>query len=131
MQNQSSATSLRDLYPDFPLKRTVQDLEGPDYEAFCKPRLTKVLTEADFQKFGGNSPLPAPPSHTPSKLRIVTAQYNFDRDKVVQDYQRMHQEAEFVEQQLAREKAILREAYIRRQRQQLKPESSSGFFFNN
>ena len=93
------------------------DYEGID--KISKPT-RRVLTREEFygleKDFFGNLV-------QKNRLKIGTEKWNFDREKVLQDYKRQLAEAKSVEDHYAREKNILREAFAFRERRRMIPEN--------
>lgn len=66
---------------------------------------------------------PEKPRKREAELRIVSARYNFDRGDAIDQYQKAALEQRAVEDNLTREKSLLRNAYIiNRQRKRLQIE---------
>lgn len=96
-----------------------------DYEEIRKPGLKKVLTaerlygvEKDI--LGRMVPR--------NRINIMQTRFNFDVDRVREEFNRSIEETRAVEDNLYREKAILREAFILRQRRRMEPEQLSRKF---
>ncbi len=94
-------------------------------DEFSKPGLSKVLTDERFygvEKSWTGQMVPK------NRVRILTANYNFDLDHLRDVHVRNLEEARAVEDNLSREKSILREAFILRQRRRMEPEFYSKKF---
>jgi hypothetical protein len=107
------------------LIRQFPDGCGFDVDDFRKPYLKKVLTEERLygvEKDWTGTMVPK------NRVRILTANYNFDVDHLRDVHIRNLQEARAVEGNLSREKSILREAFILRQRRRMEPEVYSKKF---
>lgn len=89
-----------------------------DVESICK--LTqRILTKEEFygleKDFFGNLV-------RKNRLKIGKTEWNFDRDKILQDYQKQLDIAKAVEESYAKEKVTLREAFAFRERRRMIPE---------
>lgn len=110
--------SFRDRYP---LKRSSQEVVFCTDEAFAeKPNRLKAMP-LDYHR-----ELAPVPQHIRRRaaeeeptVRIRSTNYNFDVDRAREQLLRRTLEAQAVEQNVAREKSLLREAFITRQRQKL------------
>lgn len=103
------------------LKRSRPDGELDDIDQISKPT-QRVLTKEQFygleKDFFGNLV-------KKNKLTIKTAEYNFDREKIMQEYQKNLDNVKSVEDYYAREKIVIREAYAIRQRRKMLPEQNN------
>ena len=99
--------------------RPCSDVGGCGYLDMHKPSLSRVLTE---ERLYGTEKNWAGEMIIRNKVRIVTANYNFDVNKAREEYQKNQDEVMAVESHLHKEKALLREAFIMRQRRKMEPE---------
>lgn len=110
------------------LKRTSQDIDELYGETFDKmdvrrPFLMKDIRRIpertyDFTKDNySHRSLQQGKVDNSSRVRIVSTRFNFDVEKLRERDEKAKKEAQAVENNYLREKTILREAYIKRQRQ--------------
>lgn len=104
--------SLRSLYGMPGLKRHSENLD--ETNRINKPNMQRVLVESVREK---KEPM------NQRNVRIVSANYNFNKDKALKLYYQQQEEARAVEAYYAREKSILRQSYVSKQRQKICQES--------
>lgn len=101
------------------LKRARPATDDQFCEEIRKP-MKKVLTREMYygleKDFFGNLEKKA-------DVRIKNTTYNFDRDKVMEQYTQTQEAAKSVEAVYAREKSLLREAFAMRERRKMVPEN--------
>lgn len=94
-------------------------------EELGKPNLQKVIRDANVFGFEPDWNGDLVPKN---RVRIRSARFNFDLEKVRESHKRDLEEANAVEENLAKEKYILREAFILRQRRKQEAEFFSRKF---
>ncbi len=109
--------SFRDRYP---LKRSSHEVSFCSDAFEDKPSKLKPM-QLDHH---GEQLLPRAlairrPQDSAATVRILSTHFNFDVERAREQLARRSQETQAVEQNVAREKSLLREAFIMRQRQKL------------